>query len=129
MSRFTFSLLDDEDLIVDLSTSLSATVLNNSKQACRKLFSDRRVSIGKATMSKSELIAIQGSHSTRTATRAKDGNGTFLYLTWEGDSLSLEDELGMPPTLESPIFRMASPKDDKIHYLSLNPQLQIVKRK
>lgn len=130
MPQSTFPVAIGEPILLSLSTSLSLRVDDQFAGICKETFAGRKLSIGFASLAGSEFYGVgeQGDASPAAVFRQESPTRLFVVYDVDAGRLSLVDQIGLAPELETHIYSLRFNEKDS-YYLGFEADLKIVKYK
>lgn len=114
---------------VSVTSELFASPADGFKGACKGLLKDTRRRVGFLDLNETTLeLATMNDQRLPSAT-VRAAVGTHLFIAWDTatDSIRLETQAGLAPSIESPIFALQAETADD-HYLLVTPKLTMKKK-
>jgi hypothetical protein len=130
MPQSTFPVAIGEPILFSLTTSLTVRVDEKFAQICKETFAGRRLSIGYASLAGSEFYGVGEQGDAAPANTFRQEVPTRLFVMWDAEAgrLTLADQIGMVPEIESHIYSLRFDERDA-YYLGFEPELRIVREK
>lgn len=126
----TFDATVGSEVILSVTTEVFIDITEPKKAACKKLFADRHIHLGKLDLNHSTLTANGEGTLSAAVSVVNKGAETDVYLVWDFHTgrLFLEDAAGLPAALESSIYAFQI-KNAGDYYLNLKPELGLTRSK
>ncbi len=130
MPQSTFSSTLFGKVLFSLATSLSVSIDEKNKVACKDALGTKMFYIGRASLDGSTLYGVAEGGDAVNAQVFKQENAGKLFISWNNETkqISLVDHFGMIPELESSIFSMSFDAKDTF-YLGFDHSFKLTKDK
>lgn len=130
MPQSTFSVDGEEEILFSLSTMLTVSVDPKFQKACKDAFFGKKFAIGHASLAGSSFYGVGKKGDAVNAAVYRAESPSKLYITWNAESknLTLQDQIGIVPDIESAVFSMKFSEKDS-YYLGFDAEFKILKEK
>lgn len=93
---------------VSVTSELYANILDNRASACKSMLKDKSKRIGSLDLEETTLVLTTSDEKQFPAGQVRGAKAAVVYLKWneEAQALRLEDQAGLAPSVESPIFEI-----------------------